>query len=369
MHRGTQALADAGGRKTVPSARSHLEEEKWNAFLTKPGTQTKTPEQAKAMEKQLTAEVAEKERPHTDYDVADDVAGLKLVFVNVFFVGKPRPGGKWVLVDAGLTGTAGRIKRHSAQLFGENNPPQAIVLTHGHFDHVGALNDLLQEWDVPVYAHPLEMPYLTGKSAYPPPDPAIGGGAMSVMSFVFPTGPEHFGDRIRPIPHDGFIPELDDWRAIHTPGHAPGHVSLFRERDKVLLAGDAFVTTNQNSALAVMKQSVELHGPPAYFTCDWRAARKSVKALAKLKPSAVGTGHGVSIRGKNLKHDLQQLADEFDALSIPSPNGRYVKRAARTDETGVVDMPTPVSFYVARGLAVGALLGLAAYFMVKNRRW
>ncbi len=322
------------------------------------------------MEKELTAEVAEKDPqpPHSPYNVAPDVAGLKLVFVNVFFVGKPKPGGKWVLVDAGLSGTAGRIRQHAARLFGENNPPQAIVLTHGHFDHVGALSDLLKTWDVPVYAHALELPYLTGKSAYPPPDPAIGGGAMAYLSFVFPTGPENFGDRVRPIPHDGFVPEFSDWRAIHTPGHAPGHVSFFRESDKVLLAGDAFVTTNQNSALAVMNQTEELHGPPAYFTCDWRAARKSVKTLAKLKPSAVGTGHGVSIRSKELKHDLEHLADEFDELSIPSKNGRYVKHPARTDESGIVAMPTPVSFYVARALTVGALVALGVYFWGKARR-
>ena len=317
-------------------------------------------------EKQETAEVPDK--TGSNYDVADDVAGMKIVFVNVFMIGKQKPGSKWILVDASLYGSAGRIRREAEARFGEFNPPQAIVLTHGHFDHVGALKALLEIWgDVPVYAHALEMPYLTGKSHYPPPDPAIGGGAMSYLSFAYPTKPINLGDRVHPIPHDGFIPELPDWRMIHTPGHAPGHVSLFRERDKVLIAGDAFVTTNQNSAYAVMTQKRELHGPPAYFTCDWKAAKKSVKNLAKLKPLAVGTGHGVSIRGKTLRDELQYLADAFEEQSIPS-KGRYVKRAARTDENGIVDMPAPISFHVARVLTVGLLVGAGWYVWMKNRR-
>ena len=72
---------------------------------------------------------------------------------------------------------------------------------------------------------------------------------------------------------------LPGWRVIETPGHSPGHVSLFRESDGVLIAGDAFVTTKQESLLAVMTQRQELRGPPMYFTCDWDAARESVQKL------------------------------------------------------------------------------------------
>lgn len=320
------------------------------------------------MEKELTAEAVESKSTASPYDVASDVAGLKLVFVNVFFVGKPKPGADWVLIDAGLSGMAGRIRKKAAGLFGEHTPPKAIVLTHGHFDHVGSLRDVLSIWpNVPVYAHPLELPFLTGKSAYPPPDPTVGGGAMAALSFLFPRHRYDFGDRIQAIPTDGFIPELDGWRVIETPGHAPGHVSLYRERDKVLLAGDAFVTTNQNSASAVMAQKEEFNGPPAYFTCDWRAAKKSVRTLAKLKPSAIGTGHGVSMRGKEVKHELQRLADEFDERSH-SHDSRYFNHPARTDESGIVSMPTPRSFYVARALTAGLVVGLGVYVWLRNRR-
>ena len=76
--------------------------------------------------------------------------------------------------------------------------PQAIILTHGHFDHTGAVEELLKNWDVPVYAHPREMPYLTGQIKYPPPDPGVGGGLMSFISPLYPRGPVDISDHRAP---------------------------------------------------------------------------------------------------------------------------------------------------------------------------
>ncbi|MEZ0538620.1 MBL fold metallo-hydrolase [Fibrella arboris] len=313
---------------------------------------------------QFTVDEADYSIPErsTPYDVADDVFGIKTLFVNVYFIGEPGIGNPWTLIDAGFYGYADAIRQRAQQLYGPNNPPRSIVLTHGHADHVGTLHTLLADWkNVPVYAHRLERPYLTGVSSYPPPDPAIGGGGMSVMSWIFPIGPEDFSEALVEIPASGRIDELPDWRAIHTPGHAPGHISLFRDRDRTLLAGDAFVTTNQNSLSSVINQTEEVHGPPAYFTCDWAAAEESVKKLALLNPLQVGTGHGVSMRGLDLQLELGRLVSEFRQRSIPS-EGRYVKEAAKTDENGILSMPAPTSYNIARaigiGIAVGFLWGL-----------
>jgi glyoxylase-like metal-dependent hydrolase (beta-lactamase superfamily II) len=246
-----------------------------------------------------------------------------------------------VLIDAGLPGSAHRIMQAAGDWVGGPAAPAAIILTHGHFDHVGALQELLRHWDVPVYAHRLELPFLTGRSPYPPPDPTVGGGAMAALSRLYPRGPIDLGGRVQPLPEDGSVPEMPGWRWIHTPGHTPGHVSLFRDQDRTLIAGDAFVTTKQESATAVLTQRPELHGPPAYYTPDWESAESSVERLAALDPLRVATGHGPPLEGEEMLEDLRDLARNFSGRAVPE-GGRYVFQPALFDENGVVAVPPPV---------------------------
>jgi glyoxylase-like metal-dependent hydrolase (beta-lactamase superfamily II) len=294
--------------------------------------------------------------------VANDVSYLLDRFVNVVFVGAPAAGDRgWTLIDAGLPGSAAKIKRAAARLFGEGARPAAIVLTHGHVDHVGAIHTLAREWDAPVYAHELELPYLTGRSSYPPPDPFVGGGAMSVISILFPTKPINLGSRVHALPADGSVPGMPGWRWIPTPGHSPGHVSVVRDADRTLIAGDAFVTTKQESLVAALTQRPEFHGPPMYFTPDWDAARQSLRHLAEYEPTAAITGHGPAARGERLRMELHQLATHFDEWARPA-HGRYRDRPAITNADGVVNVPPPVvsgRTVALTGLALGAAVGFA----------
>ncbi len=300
--------------------------------------------------------------PSTQLDrtVAPDLVYLRTLFVNLFFYGRSgAPSGSWVLIDAGLPGSATWILAAAEERFGPWAHPAAIVLTHGHFDHVGALQALLEKWDVPVYAHPLELPYLTGRSAYPPPDPTVGGGAMAAMSRFYPSGPYNFGNRIQPLPADGSVPGMPGWRWIHTPGHTPGHVALYRDSDRSLIAGDAFVTTKPESAIAALTQRAEIHGPPAHLTPDWISARRSVEELVALEPRRVVTGHGPPLEGEEMLRGLRRLARDFDRIAVP-PRGRYVREPAVADERGVVALPPPVADPLPRvllGLGIALLAG------------
>ena len=248
-------------------------------------------------------------------DIADGVTGLRIVFVNVFAISGPSG---WTLIDAGLPFSAGRIRSWTERQFGENSRPQAIVLTHGHFDHTGAIEELLKNWDVPVYAHRREMPYLTGQMKYPPPDPGVGGGLMSFISPLYPRGPVDISDHVRPFPDDGSVPGMPGWEYVFTPGHTVGHCSFFRPEDRTLLVGDAFCTTDQQSFMAVARQKPELHGPPAYYTPDWTSARESVEKLAALAPRIIAPGHGLPMSGGHLPSQLDALAAHFDEIAIPS---------------------------------------------------
>jgi hypothetical protein len=208
---------------------------------------------------------ADEVRDDKTRQIATDVAYRQIAIVNVIFSGPPDAGdGQWVLIDAGLTGSASAIRTAAQARFGQTGRPSAIILTHGHFDHVGSLETLAAEWDVPVYAHRLEHPYLNGTISYPPADPSVGGGA-----------------------------------------------------------GDAFVTTKQESVYAAVTQAPEMHGPPMYFTPDWPSARQSVLNLAALGPETVVTGHGQAMQGAGMRSALKQLAERFEDIAIPK-HGRYV---------------------------------------------
>jgi glyoxylase-like metal-dependent hydrolase (beta-lactamase superfamily II) len=213
----------------------------------------------------------------------------------------------------------------------------------------------------------MEFPYLNGTSSYPPPDPMVGGGAMPFTSPVYPRGPIRIQDQLRPLnEEDGSITELPGWRWIHTPGHTPGHVSLFRDDDRTLIAGDAFITTRQESFFSVATQRPEMTGPPAYFTSDWEAARLSVQRLAGLFPTTMATGHGLPVAGQEALDALQTLAETFDERAVPS-SGRYVRSPAVADERGVRSVPPLPAANKAARIATGAAVG-AMVWMVWSRR-
>jgi glyoxylase-like metal-dependent hydrolase (beta-lactamase superfamily II) len=287
--------------------------------------------------------------------VTHDIGRLLTQMVNLYFVGAPGAS-DWVLVDTGMFFNSHRILRAAARRYGPNSRPRAIILTHGHFDHIGNVRKLAETWDVPVYAHELELPYLTGKADYPPPDPTVGGGMMARTSFMLPRSGIDISNRVQALPSDESIPHMPGWRWIATPGHSPGHISLFRESDRALIAGDAFITTQQESIWSVMTQEEVMHGPPMYFTQDWNAARESVQRLAALDPFIAATGHGPPMFGKKLLRALSWLANEFDRAAIPH-DGRYVREPARFNENGPQYVPPPI--FNPTQAAVMAGMGLA----------
>ena len=293
-------------------------------------------------------------------EVADGVLFVRTMMVNLFIV---RDGASWVLVDCGLRGYDETIRRAAQGYVGHSRPPEAIVLTHGHFDHIGSLEALLSSWDVPVYAHPLEAPYLTGTSSYPPPDPLVGGGSMAMLSRLYPRGPIDISDRLQLL-SDRSVPGLPQWRWLHTPGHTAGHISLFRDADRTLLSGDAIVTVKQESMVAVMTQRREMHGPPAYFTQDWHAAGDSVGRLSALEPETLIPGHGEPWSGAEMRAQLRELAASFVSRQVPR-FGRYSERPAVTDERGIVSLPPDPLPKVLAGVVIAAA---AAWALARKKQ-
>ena len=254
--------------------------------------------------------------------IKEDIHFLTDQIVNVIFVGKPQ-NKDWVLIDTGMPKSYKNIIDVAEKRFGKGNPPAAILLTHGHFDHVGGITDLAQQWRVPVYAHPLEMPFLTGKQSYPEPDPTAEEGLLGKISSVYPHEPIEISEVLVELPDDHSVPNLPGWTWIHTPGHSAGHVSFFRDKDKSLIVGDAFTTVRQDSFYKVLIQKKEINGPPRYLTPDWRSAKESVQKLEALKPKMAITGHGPAMEGEELGEGLKNLVNNFEEIAVPT-HGRYV---------------------------------------------
>jgi glyoxylase-like metal-dependent hydrolase (beta-lactamase superfamily II) len=286
--------------------------------------------------------------------IAPDVGWLPISFANVYFIG--RPGDGWIMADAGLPGSAQQITAAVNARFGAGARPEGIVLTHGHFDHAGSALALARHWDVPIYVHRLELPYLTGRSSYPPPDPTVGG-AMAFLSRFIPTGSRDLTPYLIELKSNE-IPGLGGWEWFPTPGHTPGHIAFFRSSDRVLIAGDAFATTDMDSwsGLFSHKQRLARAGTP--FNYDWGSTQSSIRKLAELRPKVAACGHGIPMTEGDLADQMSKFADRFR----PPKHGRYVQQPARTDESGVVALPRapfdPVPFATAAGLLfVGIALG------------
>ena len=96
-------------------------------------------------------------------EIAPGVAVVPTLIANAYLVGDRA---SWVLVDACAPGHERLIQRAAERRFGRGSRPSAILLTHGHFDHAGSAATLADAWNVPIYAHALELPLRPGGSLY-----------------------------------------------------------------------------------------------------------------------------------------------------------------------------------------------------------
>lgn len=171
------------------------------------------------------------------------------------------------LVDAGMPMMAKGIIKFMKQL--DVGPLQRILLTHGHVDHVGAVKAILAEKEVPVFAHQIEIPYLEGEQLYPKRKKPVQSLPKQLTQ---PLLEDEFGN-LKSV--GGLTPFL-------TPGHSPGHVVYYHEKDQVLLAGDLF-----NSKRG------KLH--PPMFTAEMAEAVKSAAIVGRLKPKRLEVCHGSTV--------------------------------------------------------------------------
>jgi glyoxylase-like metal-dependent hydrolase (beta-lactamase superfamily II) len=227
-----------------------------------------------------------------------------------------RDASSWFLVDAGWQNDGPRIEEAARSLLGPGLAPSAILLTHAHPDHEGSARELARAWGCPVYLHPSEIPIATGDFAAMerfagPLDrwlilPLIRAIGRRRREAILAAG--SLAGTVRPLPPRGAIPGTEAWRWIPTPGHTPGHVAYVRDRDRVVISGDALVTLAVNSWSGLLRRRQGLSGPPWYTTWDRAAARAAIAAIADLEPSVLAGGHGPPLAGAGTAAEVRAFA-------------------------------------------------------------
>jgi glyoxylase-like metal-dependent hydrolase (beta-lactamase superfamily II) len=175
-----------------------------------------------------------------------------------------------VLVDVGLPGAVPSIRVALDDAGFALADVDTVLLTHHDGDHAGALAELRDEVDVTVLVHAEEAPYVDGRS-FP-----LKGNPDDGRYPATPVDVELVGDEIL---HTTAGP----LRVVNTPGHSPGHVSLYFANENLLLAGDALVADGDDD---------RLHGPKPEYTPDVERATESVGTLAALDVDRTLCYHG-----------------------------------------------------------------------------
>jgi glyoxylase-like metal-dependent hydrolase (beta-lactamase superfamily II) len=230
---------------------------------------------------------------------------------NVFFL---RSETGWCLVDAGWAHDAPAIRGAAEYLFGRERP-SAVLLTHAHPDHAGALPELARHWELRASVHPAEMPIAMGDTRavrhYAGPLdrwavlPALRLSGRARMERTLARS--SLRDLVQPL-DQGLAPAcLPGWETILTPGHTPGHVALMRSADRVAITGDALVTLDLNAPLKLLRRERTLAGPPWITTWSWPAATASAVRIAGMAPSVIAGGHGAPMAGAEAATHLKEF--------------------------------------------------------------
>jgi hydroxyacylglutathione hydrolase len=179
-----------------------------------------------------------------------------------------------VLIDAGRRWDRRRIAR---QLEGKHL--SMLALTHVHPDHQGCAKRLCEERGIPLACHADDVDAMEGRRE-------VSATAAPIAKFFgrLWQGPPHKVDRVL---NEG--DEVAGFRVVHAPGHAPGEVVFFRERDRIAICGD--VVRN----ITYLSLRTRLAEPPADLTPDPVENRRSIRKLAALEPSLILPGHGPAV--------------------------------------------------------------------------
>jgi glyoxylase-like metal-dependent hydrolase (beta-lactamase superfamily II) len=221
-------------------------------------------------------------------DVAPGVHRIEDAYTNWYLV---EDEGRVTVVDAGTPASWGSLQDALDRIGRGLGDIEAIVLTHGHYDHVGFAERARTELGVPVWIHEDDVPlsrhplvfghersplrYLVNPGALP-----VMAGMIRHRAFLAPGVKE--ARRFR----DGTLNVPGRPRVLTTPGHTLGHCSLHLADRDVVIAGDAVVTLDPYTGA---------RGPRLVARAAVADSRRNLETLDAIAATGAGTvlvGHG-----------------------------------------------------------------------------
>jgi glyoxylase-like metal-dependent hydrolase (beta-lactamase superfamily II) len=201
-------------------------------------------------------------------------------------------GGEVTVIDAGAPGLWKHVPAELAAMGRTPDDVRAIVLTHGHTDHVGYAERARRERGWPVMVHEADEALAKGEVKNPAKSPRFRIGPM--LGFTW-WGLRHGLLRVPPLTAvatygDGATLDVPGSpRVILVPGHTPGSAALHVPTHDVVFVGDAMATYSPADGL---------RGPQvAAFSADYELARRSLARLEGLAARLVLPGHGEAFAG------------------------------------------------------------------------
>ena len=197
------------------------------------------------------------------------------------------------LIDAGLPRSEKKILKYITSLGKSAGDVKRIILTHSDLDHVGGLAALQKATGARTYASQSEADAIAiGK-----PSRQITSTGFSLRRIFFALVDPFFKAspfRVDEILAEGQnLPVLGGLRVVETPGHTPGHISLFAPTLGVLFCGDSMVADESG-----------IYGSRPMVTWDEARAKESARKQAELGASIVCSGHGPVIRDASGKFPI-----------------------------------------------------------------